>query len=252
MAEFKDISLFETITPTYNDMANLYVQVSATEKVSLQQVAKAAGSATMTGFTTPTGTGAVYATDTIVSAIRKIAGRTLNAPCRIAWNNSQQIAIAFAKLGIAFSTNHNNPVIQVNSRPSYNLASDSDGTIINGILGSGPMNQFPIGYKLRSVATGATQNINPGEILTCGSHISTLNVVHPYFCAGNSSAIVYLLAQGAVAPNITFPTPQGGKIIKSADWSNIFDETGIYVLCFQYLYTASDEKHIAVNVAKYQ
>ena len=250
MAEFKDISLFETITPTYANLANLYVQVSATEKVSLQHIAKQSISAPMAGFTTPAGTSAVVATDTIVSAIRKLAGRTLNAPCRIAWNSSKQIAIAFAKLGIVFSTDPDNPVIQVNSNPSYNLASDLDGTIINGILGSGPMNQFPIGYKLRSAATGATQTIDSGEILTCGSHISTINVNYPYFYAYRPSAIVYLLSQGATAPNIT--APQGAKIIKSADWADIFDGAGIYVLCFQYLYTASGSKHIAVNAAKYQ
>lgn len=250
MAEFKDISLFETITPTYSELASMYIQVSATEKVSLQQVAKAAGSATMTGFTTPTGTSAVYATDTIISAIRKLAGRTLNAPCRIAWNNSQQIAIAFANLGIVFSTDPDNPIIQVNSNPSYNLASSSDGTIINGILGSGRGNQFPIGYKLRSAATGATQTVNSGEILTCGSNISDLSVNATYFSAWNSSAIVYLLSQEAKAPNLL--SMQGAKIIRSADWSDIFDKAGIYVLCFQYLYTASGFKHIAVNAAKYQ
>ena len=249
MAEFKDISLFQTITPTYSELASLYVQVSATEKVSLQQVAKVAGSATMTGFTTPTGTSAVAATDTIISAIRKLAGRTLNAPCRIAWNNSQQIAIAFAKLGIVFSTNPDNPIIQVNSNPSYNLASDPDGTIINGILASGTSYTFPIGYKLRSAATGSFQNINPGEILTCGSNVSVITVSSS-FSAWNSSAIVYLLSQGAAVPNITISSR--GKIIKSADWSDIFDKAGIYVLCFQYLYTASNIKHIAVNAAKYQ
>lgn len=249
MAEFKDISLFQTITPTYSELASLYVQVSATEKVSLQQVAKAAGSATMSGFITPTGTSAIAATDTIISAIRKLAGRTLNAPCRIAWNNSQQIAIAFAKLGIVFSTNTNNPIIQVNPSPSYELASDSDGTIINGILGSGAGNQFPIGYRLRSVATGAVQTVNPGEILTCGSSVSIISVAHTYFSAWNSSAIVYLLSQGRVAPNISISS---GRIIKSKDWTDIFDGSGIYVLCFQYLYTASNMKHIAVNAARYQ
>lgn len=252
MAEFKDISLFQTITPTYSELASLYVQVSATEKVSLQQVAKVAGSATMTGFTTPTGTSAVAATDTIISAIRKLAGRTLNAPCRIAWNDSRQIAIAFAKLGIVFSTNTDNPIIQVNSNPSYNLASDPDGTIINGILASGTSytTKFPIGYKLRSAATGSSQYIDPGEILTCGSNVSVITV-STSFSAGNSSAIVYLLSQGDKIPGITIPSR--GKIIKSADWSHIFDDkAGIYVLCFQYLYTASNIKHIAVNAAKYR
>lgn len=250
MAEFKDISLFQTITPTYSELASLYVQVSATEKVSLQQVAKAAGSATMSGFTTPTGTSAVAATDTIIAAIRKLAGRTLNAPCRIAWNDSQQIAIAFAKLGIVFSTNTDNPTIQVNPSPSYELASDSDGTIINGILGSGTRYRFPIGYKLKSAATGASQTIHPGEILTCGSNISDILVSATYFSAWNSSSIVYLLSQGATAPKLI--SLQGARIIKSADWSDIFDKAGIYVLCFQYLYTDSGSTHIAVNAAKYQ
>lgn len=248
MAEFKDISLFQTITPTYSELASLYVQVSATEKVSLQQVAKAAGSATMSGFTTPIGTSAIAATDTIIAAIRKLAGRTLNAPCRIAWNDSRQIAIAFAKLGIVFSTDPNNPIIQVNSSPSYNLASDTDGTIINGIMGSGTSNRFPMGYRLRSAATGAFQTINPGEILTCGSSVSVITV-STSFSAWNSSSIVYLLSQETV---VSVVTQFDGKIIKSADWADIFDGSGIYVLCFQYLYTASGKKHIAVNAAKYQ
>lgn len=249
MAEFKDISLFETITPNYSELASMYIQVSATERVSLQQVAKSAGSAPLTGFTTPTGTSAIAATDTVLAAIRKLAGRTLNAPCRIAWNNSQQIAIAFANLGIVFSTNTRNPSIQVNSNPSYNLASDSDGTIINGILGSGTGNQFPIGYKLRSAATGASQSVNPGEILTCGSNVSTLSVVPTHFSAWNSSAIVYLLAQETTIP--TFVATSGLSIRKSADWNDVFGEAGIYVICLQYLYTASSTKHIVANVAKY-
>lgn len=248
MAEFKDISLFQTITPTYSELASLYVQVSATERVSLQQVAKVAGNATMSGFTTPSGTSAIAATDTIIAAIRKIAGRTLNAPCRIAWNDSQQIAIAFAKLGIVFSTNVDNPTIQVNPGPSYELASDSDGTIINGILGSGTGYRFPIGYKLRSAATGASQTVNPGEILTCGSSVSLLSVDHTHFSAWNSSAIVYLLSQ-ATMPLINGSS--GVKIIKDRNWGNIFDKAGIYVLCFQYLYTASNTKHIAVNALNY-
>lgn len=250
MAEFKDISLFETITPTYSELASMYIQVSATERVSLQQVAKSAGAAPLTGFTTPAGTSAIVATDTVLAAIRKLAGRTLNAPCRVVWNNDHQLAIAFSKLGIVFSTVGTNPVIKINPSPSYNLASDGDGTIINGILGAGKENEFPLGYFQRSVGSGNPTSVVPGEVVVCGSNISSIGLSANYWSYWNSSAIIYLLAQQATVP--TFTSVSGLSIKKSADWDDVFGEAGVYVICLQYLYTASSTKHIMANVAKYQ
>lgn len=251
MAEFKDISLFETITPTYSDMANLYVQVSATEKVSLQQIAKQSITSTLQGFTTPTGVSAISASDTLLTAIRKLAGRTLNAPCRIVWNDNRQIAIAFSSIGIVFSLDPTNCVVQVNPSPHYNLASDPDGTIINGILGGGETYKVPMGYVTRSIASGNPTNVKPGEIITCNANITTVSLLTSgVWSLYNSSAMIYLKAQGTSVP--TIPDVSGIQVHLSSDWNDVFGEAGIYVICLQYMYTESGIKHIAANVAKYQ
>lgn len=251
MAEFKDISLFETITPTYANLANLYVQVSATEKVSLQHIAKQSITSPLTGFTTPTGVSAITTSDTVLTAIRKLAGRTLNAPCRLAWNSSRQVAIAFAKMGIVFSLNPYDCIIKVNPSPSYNLASDADGTIINGILGAGDTYEVPMGYSYRSLGSGNPSSVKPGELIVCGSNVSSISLLSSgVWSFYNSSTMIYLKSQQTSVP--TIPDVSGINVHLSQDWNDVFGEAGIYVICLQYMYTESNIKHIAANVAKYQ
>lgn len=72
MAEFKDISLFEEVTPTYANAANMWVQVSATEKVNLAAVAAMAKDIPLEGFTPAAYATMPKATDTLLQAIQKL------------------------------------------------------------------------------------------------------------------------------------------------------------------------------------
>lgn len=89
MAEFKDISLFEEVTPTYANAVNMWVQVSATEKVNLAAVAAMAKDAPIAdagGSPPPQVAGNWYFPglktaspyDTIFEAISKLAGISAN------------------------------------------------------------------------------------------------------------------------------------------------------------------------------
>lgn len=90
MAEFKDISLFEEVTPTYANAVNMWVQVSATEKVNLAAVAAMAKDAPIAdagGSPPPQVAGNWYFPglktaspyDTIFEAISKLAGISANS-----------------------------------------------------------------------------------------------------------------------------------------------------------------------------
>lgn len=89
MAEFKDISLFEELTPTYANAVNMWVQVSATEKVNLAAVAAMAKDVPIAdagGSPSPQVAGNWYFPglktaspyDTIFEAISKLAGISAN------------------------------------------------------------------------------------------------------------------------------------------------------------------------------
>lgn len=74
MAEFKDISLFATITPNLSTAQNYFVQVSATEKVSLAAIAGLVNvPGSKLGAWTPAA-GTIAAKDTILQALQKLQG----------------------------------------------------------------------------------------------------------------------------------------------------------------------------------
>ena len=74
MAEFKDISLFETITPTREIAESLFIQVSATERVSLASIADLTNvPAAKLGNWNPLA-GTITSTDTVLQALQKLQG----------------------------------------------------------------------------------------------------------------------------------------------------------------------------------
>lgn len=74
MAEFKDISLFETIIPTREIAENLFIQVSATEKVSLASIADLTNvpGAKLGNWNPLAGT--ITSNDTVLQALQKLQG----------------------------------------------------------------------------------------------------------------------------------------------------------------------------------
>lgn len=82
MAEFKDISLFATITPNLSTAQNYFVQVSATEKVSLAAIAGLVNvPGSKLGAWTPKA-GDISANDTVLQALQKLQGNFNNLPTK--------------------------------------------------------------------------------------------------------------------------------------------------------------------------
>lgn len=74
MAEFKDISLFETIIPNRETAETLFIQVSATEKVSLASIADLTNvPAAKLGNWSPLA-GTITSNDTVLQALQKLQG----------------------------------------------------------------------------------------------------------------------------------------------------------------------------------
>ena len=83
MAEFKDISLFSTVIPNAVTAQNMFIQVSATEKISVASIAKLVNvPAAKLGSWTPKA-GTVISSDTILQALQKLQGNISNLPSQL-------------------------------------------------------------------------------------------------------------------------------------------------------------------------
>lgn len=259
MAEFKDISLFEEVTPTYANAANMWVQVSATEKVSLQSVINQAITGPLTGFTNPAGASALTASDTLLSAIRKLTGTTLNTPYRIVrqGGNEPLMAIAFENIAVLIlrhSVGYTVPQtrIKIINNPTYSIASDSDSTIIANLASSEGV-VIPIGYG--HIETQATTLEVPSSAIVEGMNmnVTAIDLTNSDYdwTLDSPSSIIVLSNNLSEIP--TFGEVPDIQIHKCKGWDDIFNEKGGYpVITLHYMYTIYEVKHIFANVAKYQ
>ena len=89
MAEFKDISLFSTVIPNAVTAQNMFIQVSATEKISVASIANLVNvPAAKLGSWTPKA-GTVTSSDTILQALQKLQGNFNNLPTKFSSPSGQ-------------------------------------------------------------------------------------------------------------------------------------------------------------------
>lgn len=228
MAEFKDISLFQTITPTWNSAANLFLQVSATEKVSLQSIASLGANAILgNNFGSSTGNLVMPVTsaDTIISALKKIANTGKNQPFRVVSSNDNRgIALCMGGFGIYIyraSDNYNDIWMKIRSFSSDNWKTDSDETIIE-YLNNTKENLFYFPqYQLRD-ATTSVSNLKSGDVYNVTSQLNSVTINSGRWSPNLNSALIY-------AP--TCKCPKANIKLKDGTQTNLFFMEGFDDVC---------------------
>lgn len=288
MAEFKDISLFEEITPTYANAANMWVQVSATEKVNLADVAAMAKDAPIAdagGSPPPQVAGNWYFPglktaspyDTIFEAISKLAGISANAKLGI--YDLRNYGIESSLIGgynidgyaiiseistpggyeILYLTTEFIALVRVDST-TFELSKPS------GVLGSGINcidGNTEEGYTLVSLSylktkfnRGQLHTLEGGSInyLTQTTWGSTPITVDKIDDNGKDSIVAIVNITGSTIPSFQLSSSlSGSTLYKCEGFDDVLkNQAGYVAITFQAVKNSSSSFAIFMNAAKYE
>lgn len=290
MAEFKDISLFEEITPTYANAANMWVQVSATEKVNLAAVAAMAKDAPIAdagGSPPPQVAGNWYFPglktaspyDTIFEAISKLAGISANFKLGIYDLRNYDVLDYITYLSIdggyaiisEISTPSGYEILYLTTEFIALVRVDSTIFELNKpitVLGNGLSciaGNTEDGYTLVSLSylkptfeVGQSYNLKGGSLnyLTQTTWGSTPITVDEIDDNGKDSIVAIVNITGSTIPSFQLsPSLSGSTLYKCEGFDDVLKSNAGYVaITFQAVRTSSSSKTFAIfmNAAKYE